>query len=160
MRPFSSWEPWINDLARDGFGHWLAGFVDGEGCFCLHGKGKTSIQPFFRLKLRDDDAAIIVMMKNRTGLGRLHRWIKHKSKPQIEWIVHKKLECQALAALLTKFPLRAKKKRDFEIWKQAVILHAEVKHIHGGIGGSVPHPNQKFLLKLKLKLQSIRRYPA
>src|SRR4051812_25416446 len=63
-------------LDADGFGHWLAGFIDGEGCFRLHTLydsryAYTYYACYFALDLRDDDTAVLEECVKRTGLGRV-----------------------------------------------------------------------------------------
>jgi hypothetical protein len=104
------------------FGHWLAGFIDGEGCFRVHReKGGGYYACHFTLKLRDDDRAILEDIVARTGIGHLKPdLVRGSSKPAVVWVVQSKAECVRLVALLDRFPLRAKKRRDYEIWRQAV----------------------------------------
>jgi hypothetical protein len=104
------------------FGHWLAGFIDGEGCFRIHKeKGGGYYACHFTLKLRDDDTAILEEIVVRTGVGHLKPdLIRGTSKPAMVWVVQSKAECVQLVALLDRFPLRAKKSRDYAIWREAV----------------------------------------
>lgn len=106
------------------FGHWLAGFVAGEGCF-LVSKQRNTWNCIFTLSLRDDDAEILWEIHDRLGIGRLQKKPeKGSSKPQTEWIVSNKEDCLQLVYILDKFSLRAKKARDFHIWRRAVFAHS------------------------------------
>lgn len=104
------------------FGHWLAGFIDGEGCFRVHcEKGGTYYACHFTLKLRDDDRAILEEIVERTGIGHLKPdLVRGTSKPAMVWVVQSKAECVKLVALLDQYPLRAKKRNDYAIWREAV----------------------------------------
>lgn len=104
------------------FAHWLAGFIDGEGCFRIHKeKGGGYYACHFTLKLRDDDRAILEEIVGRTGIGHLKPdLIRGTSKPAMVWVVQSKAECVKLVALLDQYPLRAKKARDYAIWREAV----------------------------------------
>lgn len=104
------------------FGHWLAGFIDGEGCFRIHKeKGGGYYACHFTLKLRDDDRAILEEIVSRTGIGHLKPdVVRGTSKPALIWVVQSKAECVKLVDLLDRFPLRAKKRRDWRIWRRAV----------------------------------------
>jgi len=37
---------------NDRFGYWLAGFIDGEGCFYIQSNHKTGCAPRFSLRVR------------------------------------------------------------------------------------------------------------
>lgn len=103
-----------------GFGHWLAGFVDGEGCFTIiSSRRQASLICRFSLGLRSDDAPILREACERTGLGRVYRAGDGR---MATWIVATQADLIALVELFEKYPLRAKKKRDFEIWARAVRL--------------------------------------
>lgn len=110
----------------DGFGHWLAGFIDGEGCFLIH-NGKAGRSHSFRLGVhqRADDLAILEEIQERTGIGRIYGPTyrsKGADNPCYEWRVSTDADLLAMLDLLDRFPLRAKKKRDYAIWRDAVLL--------------------------------------
>jgi hypothetical protein len=104
------------------FGHWLAGFIDGEGCFRVHKEKRGAYYAcHFTLKVRDDDTPILEEVVLRTGIGHLKADIvRGTSKPAMVWVVQSKAETLKLVAFLDQFPLRAKKSRDYAIWREAV----------------------------------------
>lgn len=105
------------------FGHWLAGFIAGEGCFRVHKeKGGTYYACHFTLKLRDDDRPILDEIAERTGIGFVKADVVRSgnSKPCATWTVQSKAECVKLVALLDQFPIRARKRRDYAVWREAV----------------------------------------
>lgn len=106
----------------DGFGHWLAGFVNGEGCFNIGMWARTKcIRITFNIALRNDDAAILEEIHRRTGLGTLQRYgARGRSQAQVRWSVCNKRDCVRLVEIFDRYPLRAKKARDFAIWREAV----------------------------------------
>jgi hypothetical protein len=103
------------------FGHWLAGFIDGEGSFMI--VRRTAPCCRFSLIVRDDDAAIMAEIADRTGFGRL-RSVNKKlpDRPCVGWEITSKADALALIDFLERFPLRAKKARDFAFWREAVLL--------------------------------------
>ena len=70
-------DPFPEDIDRDGFGHWLAGFTDGEGCFCLpytrNRKRTDAYTPSarFTINLRADDAVILYTIQSYWRKGRV-----------------------------------------------------------------------------------------
>lgn len=153
--------PAIAELAADGFGHWLAGFMDGEGCFYLTKSTTGSHRCQVRIKLRADDRPILDECVRRTGCGYVVG-VKSKYGPQVEWMVVRKADTARMVDIFRAFVLRAKKRRDFEIWSEAVAVMASVRHITDGAslrrgGGSLRHPAQIQLAILRKQLQDVRR---
>lgn len=107
------------------FGNWLAGFIDGEGCFSIGINNYRRPSLRFDISVRLDDAAILGEIHEQIGIGKLiERPARYASmaagKPQLVWRVQKREECWRLRQLLDKYPLRAKKKRDYAIWRLAL----------------------------------------
>jgi hypothetical protein len=105
-----------------GDGHALAGFVDAEGCFQIrpNNRGRTwSCRMSVALRL--DDADVLTDLCRVVGLGRISmKSAQGTSQPQACWNVASKRECAELTRILRTFPLRARKRHDFEIWARAV----------------------------------------
>jgi LAGLIDADG endonuclease len=114
----------------DDFGHWLAGFIDGEGCFYIDFRVRNGWPRYscsFHLVLRDDDAAILSEIQGRLGVGNLKRARPRGfpgSRPQLRLNVTSLAGCQRIIQILDVFPLRAKKARDYAIWREAVFAWA------------------------------------
>lgn len=111
------------------FGHWLAGFVDGEGCFYIARLSHRPLgySPRFSLSVRADDADIVEYAQKWTGLGTTHYYTATTGSRIIRWVVQSHSDCAALVSLFTEYPLRAKKQRDFQVWSEAVAVAAQVK---------------------------------
>ena len=105
-------------------GHFIAGFIEGEGHFGLtEANGGQSFQCLMGLRLRDDDARLITWLRERTGVGTLRPVAAQSTaKPQVEWRVQTQAGCRVLVDLLTRFPPRGRKRLEFEIWAEAVEL--------------------------------------
>jgi hypothetical protein len=103
-------------------GHALAGFLDAEGCFMIQpNNGGRSWTCQVSVNVRLDDGDVLSDIARSTGLGRLSAVAGRRgSRPQSRWQVNSKRECAELTRLLRRFPLRARKRRDFEIWSRAV----------------------------------------
>lgn len=143
--------PFPADVDRDAFGHWLSGFTDGEGCFYLGrrhdrkriARGIITDSPFahFCIGLRLDDMAILGRIQAFFGVGWLNSGpvYRGKSKPHAEFrVIRTKELIRVVIPHFERYPLRAKKARDFAVWKQAVeLLHrvgAKSRHHPGKLG--------------------------
>jgi hypothetical protein len=111
---------------------WLSGLIDGEGHFGLyHSRGSVrrphSTTLFeFRLKLRDDDERIIRHIHRELGFGNVYR-IKASSsvrnaRPLMSFQIDSVHPAAALVDILDGHPLRTKKRADYEVWREAVII--------------------------------------
>ena len=113
----------------DDFGHWLAGFIDGEGCFSVSYNGQRqrypSLKCTFRIALRSDDTPLLEECRRQTGLGVVYRqrpFANQKWNPSAMWHVAHKSDSARLIEILDRFPLRSKKARDYAVWREAVIV--------------------------------------
>lgn len=115
----------------DDFGHWLAGFVDGEGCFHIDGPLKRSgkrkggqYSCAFQLNMREDDRPILEEIQKRTGLGKIYgrRAQNERHGGAAAWSVFTQAGCVALIALLDRYPLRSRKLVVYQLWRSAVLL--------------------------------------
>lgn len=99
-------------------GWWFTGFVDGEGCFSIEPKRCE-----FIVKLRDDDRALLELVQDALGIGRIGREMGPggNRRPQARWVVSKKRDLIWLTELLDRYPLQSKKANDYGVWREAVI---------------------------------------
>lgn len=137
----------LTDLRDD---PWLAGFADGEGCFILNRQPNGYIAPQFGIGLRADDKAILVRIHETFG-GSLH-WQPAQpatgSSPQWRWRATGGKGLASLVEYFERFPLRSKKRADYELWRPAV-------RIWCAAGGWDPR-----LTELRDAMMAGRRYEA
>ena len=140
------------------WGYWFSGFVDGEGYFGTQLKKNKSgnglgVSPRFAILLRDDDAEIIMDARNRLHCGILsYRSFNKGVNPQINWVVVAIGECRhILVPFFDQFPLRAKKKYDYEIWRKIVIAVWDDQHLKG---------NRAQVLEWVEQLRAVKRYSS
>ena len=114
----------------DAFGNWFAGFTDGEGCFIIAKRNRktprANYECQFKLELRDDDKPILEEIRDKLGIGKIYDVPACPSdvpnaRTSSRLIIGTIAECVELVKIFEKYPLRAKKRHDFEIWKQAII---------------------------------------
>jgi LAGLIDADG DNA endonuclease family protein len=159
---------------RDAFGHWLSGFTDGEGCFYLGvgfrwGKYKVALARF-DIQLRADDRVILEEIRAFWGVGHIrYAGQQKRSRPKV---VLRIFAASALANVVVphfdRYPLRAKKQRDFLIWKRGVELYHRVQAgrivpLPGGRGGTRPRwtPGEMELFEsLAIALREQRKFDA
>jgi len=107
----------IEAVKDERFCSWLGGFIDGEGNFDIHKQIRNSKEYYycrFEITLREDDNAILELIKRKIG-GKIYY---HDNKVRLELVA--KEECKRLTTILEQYPLQAKKKRDFDIWRRAL----------------------------------------
>lgn len=149
----------------DGFGHWIAGFIDGEGHFGITQNprrsttGVPSYAPRFALGVRDDDIGILRRIVDATKIGSIQRTQVRDANPDARWVARTKSDCRRLVWFLDKYPLRAKKQRDYAIWREAVMLwQPKRKTVKYGDRGTYQQPWQERLGELKQQLIDVRKY--
>ncbi len=147
--------PFPEHLDRETFGYWLSGFVDGEGCFLLNPR-KTDTTPIAALEigLREDDRPILEIIRSFFGAGSIYharRATPRENNPHHNSYAQYQLcSSEVLATVVIphfeRCPLLAKKRHDFAIWKQGVLLVNSVCQRAWTRVGSRPanHPRGRF----------------
>lgn len=116
-------------------GDYVAGFVDGEGCFYLtyrkeikhHRKGAPVYYrwtPYFAITLREDDIDIFYKIKSTLGCGSIYL-LKAKGKEyRLAYFGIQNMDdlFNKILPFFRKYPLRAKKRLDYELWSKALLL--------------------------------------
>ncbi len=118
--------------------HYIAGFIDGEGCFAICiGKHKTlkskrEVVVQFEIELRADDRPILERIQATLDCGRIYdlNYDRYGWVPHVKYRISRREDLvYKLIPFLCKYPLQAKKARNFEIFCRAVEAHAAKKHL-------------------------------
>ena len=117
---------------------YIVGFVDGEGSFTLtvakHKEKKSGLDPrlTFAIELRDDDLEILEAVQKTLGCGRIY----HLNYERYGWYPHVILKVssiveirESLIPFFRKYPLRAKKRKSFELFCQAADIFVQKRHL-------------------------------
>jgi hypothetical protein len=153
--------------ADEAFGHWLAGFVDGEGCFLVRHRSNHGLEHMvycmFCIKLRADDREIIEEIRRWLGFGRIAAIRPRMTgdgiicrQPQIDFSVRPKADCLRLVDIFDRYPLRAKKARDYALWREAVTVWAGIPS--NGAGGGPHLPAWARMAEICAALERVRKY--
>ena len=114
-------------------GDYIAGLVDGEGCFYLTFRSETRRErancptyfrwiAYFAMNLRKDDIEILNQVKETLECGNVYVINKRGEEMAYYGIQHLDHLFTKIVPFFAQFPLRAKKKYDFELWKKALVI--------------------------------------
>ena len=114
------------------WGHWFAGFTDGEGAFMLISQQnlnrphytRPTLGARFMLSQRADDKTVLDEIRDKLGFGCVMYHNDNPKrpgeKPAYRFQVHRKEDCQKLVKIFRQYPLHSRKARQFELWAKAV----------------------------------------
>lgn len=117
---------------------YVSGFVDGEGSFVFFFSSRKDItlgaelNLDFQIELHHEDREILQRIQLTLGCGHINE-LNYRRYPT--WSPHVKFRVgriddlyHKLCPFFTKYPLQAKKRRNFEIFKKAVTLKYQKLH--------------------------------
>ena len=118
--------------------HYVAGFIDGEGCFSVSiGRHKTlkrgfEIRPEFTIELRKDDQEVLERIVVTIGAGKIYDC----SYERYGWFPHAKYKVTSiwdmkeyLFPFLDKYPLQAKKAKSYKYFQEIVLMLCNKEHL-------------------------------
>lgn len=137
---------------------YVAGFIEGEGCFHVH-RQETRYQPKFCIQLRDDDKELLEKIRDAIGIDqKLYPMKAHKgSKPCVKLNISSIANNLKLVKYLGDNPFHGNKKLQYELWREAVFFHADIVNKFG------KHQRRPDEVKKKLemyynKLSEMKKY--
>ena len=141
-------------------GDYIAGFVDGEGCFYLMYRSETKLNrnnapkyfrwiPYFAITLRADDIEILNMIKNTLSCGNVYLC----KNGTVQYFIQNvdDLYNKAVPFFQT-YPLRAKKRGDYALWQEAltIVYHKKINKL------KYSQEDHKKLLDIRKKMRFIK----
>lgn len=116
--------------------HYVCGFVDGEGCFCVSISRKRfripEIKLRFEIELREDDEPVLREIRDSFGCGSIYYldYERYKKwRPHVKLVISKLSDLQEkVIPFFEKYPLRAKKKKQFELFRKVVFMMVNKEH--------------------------------
>jgi hypothetical protein len=171
------------DVNRDDFGHWLSGFTDAEASFILREqlfkkRNRFYYFAYYRITLRDDDEATLRLIRSYWQCGNLHNATNQRSKipnakPTATYAVNRVADLvRVVVPHFERFPLMAKKRNDFSVWRRGVMLMDSVQkrrmrhfqgHAPGYYGGTFPkwtESEREQFRSIAAELRGQRQYPG
>lgn len=144
-------------------GHYIAGFVDGEGHFGLkHNlevKLKRRGQPSywrwsldFAISLNEEDRPILEATRNTLMCGNISR--QHNKTIQYRVYGFNDI-LNKIIPFFEKYSLRAKKKIDFILWKEAAKILAQYKNNGSGRKLEIKQEHKKRLNELLVQIRKL-----
>ena len=108
---------------------WFSGLVDGEGCFIIYRIGARYHSASFVINMRADDKPMLEEIRQTLGFGAVHRRRRQRTGNDTHaYHVSGAKHMLALVRLFDQFPLRSRKRKDYEVWRTFVLLHASPKN--------------------------------
>ena len=104
--------------------HWITGFVDGEGCFHVRINQNHNLKlgfqvlPEFRLTQHKRDKKLLESIKEYFNFG----VVRKNSQKILEWRVRGYTDLLKLVDFFNIYPLRTKKKTDFDKFSKILTL--------------------------------------
>ena len=119
--------------------NWIAGFVDGEGCFVMAGiHGKHGFYALPNFSISQTELKPLKTIRDYFGFGRIYSHtskINDGYKRQKKWVysVGSREKCLIIAKFFRKYKLQTMKKEAFKIWEEGIIwLNKNISKRRGG----------------------------
>lgn len=152
----------------------VTGFTDGEGCFSLYvradkQKRKNTIATYYRWQvdfaftLRGDDIKVLESIKDYFGCGTVSLSKTNNAINKIHsyglcgyHVVVPNDLIEKVFPHFEKYPLESKKQKDFELWKQAVVIIKNAKDRKKSLFDKISYTQDEnqFLVDILNKLKS------
>jgi len=117
---------------------YIVGFTEGEGCFAINiskhqtKKAGRDACLCFEIELRGDDRPILEKIRQRLDCGQIVdlKYERYGWKPHVKFVVRKQNDLFfKVVPFFKQFPLQGKKKKDFELFCEAVKMFRKKEHL-------------------------------
>ena len=117
---------------------YVAGLVEGEGCFCIGiSKHKTKKLGFdarlmFEIEMIIDDRPLLEKLQRTLGCGHIYllEYERYGWRPHVKFAVKNFGDIQGkIVPFFRKYRLRGKKRKDFDFFCQAVKIFSRKQHL-------------------------------
>lgn len=119
---------------------YVVGFSMGEGCFhikiCNRRKGRQprlfySICPVFTIVQSEVDLGVLTFTQKVLGFGSLHkaRYTEENRRATYILVISGLKRCKKVVELFDKYPLFGQKRKDYEMWKEAILRIENGEHL-------------------------------
>lgn len=138
--------------------NYICGFVDGEGCFSIsiskHRtlKRKVEVRALFEIELRADDVKILKDIQEMLNCGNIYilNYSRYGWRPHVKYKVSNiKDLSDKIIPFFDRYPLKAKKRNIYKIFRQIVLMMKDKKHL--------TDTGFRKILSLKQKIKGINR---
>jgi hypothetical protein len=126
--------PFPPEIDRDHFARWLCGFTDGEGSFVLRlHRCQPPYRPSpgagFQITLRSDDSKVLEHVQAFWRCGAIYPVpARGTMNSQVKFVINATRSLwRVVVPHFDRFPLLAKKRQDYAIWRQGVDLLCRVR---------------------------------
>lgn len=120
--------------------NWIVGLVDGEGSFTIQFQNFPAMRlgfearPIFIVNLDSKDREILELMRDFFGFGVVKTYERGGDYKGIGKACYYKVtnlkDCLEIMKFFRKYPLRSKKRKDFEMWCECLFMIIDKKHLN------------------------------
>lgn len=155
----------IDKLDPD-FCNWFAGFSDGESSFTLRMPYSKNSKGFdfdceFSIGLRKDDEKILEQIIKKLSLTARISYLPALtskqgifSNPRAQLSVRRTKNCLRIIEIFDKYPLRAKKLKNYKLWKKTILTNMKIPKGTRHTGAA----DRSEVVKLIKQLRELRKY--
>jgi hypothetical protein len=145
--------------------NYIAGLIEGEGCFCItiskHKTKKFGFDPrlMFEVEMIIEDEPLLEKLQKSFNCGQIYilNYERYGWRPHVKYAVKNLADIQSkIIPFFKKYTLQGKKKKDFEYFCQAEKIFSKNKHLTFKGIERLREIQSKMNLRRKLKQSSAK----